>query len=360
MVGVRRFALLVIAAGCGSVRSSNTAIDGSTNVDGSAGNDDAGTACGHRGQACCAGVCELRASCDGTACIAADVWSSSADGTFNFDGGSWVHPILSGTTSQLPGVNGLWGTTSTFVVGVGTNALILRYDGTSWHKDVAARTDGTGTLYGVAGSSATDVWAVGDAHFTHYTGGWVDVTPPTTSDPFLAVWLSAPGEGWACGQSGVLAQLHNNTWMFVNRRGSSYARNGLWGSGPKDIWMVGSRHSLVTGTPLSIEHYDGSSWNDVSDTLDPQGSLPPLNALWGSDATHVWAVGENGTIVFWNGTLWKSLLSGTTDSLSAVWGSGPNDVWVAGAGGVRHFNGTTWSAIPGLSSRPVAVWLSQQ
>jgi hypothetical protein len=54
-----------------------------------------------------------------------------------------------------------------------------------------------------------------------------------------------------------------------------------------------------------------------------------------------------------------AILSGTTDALSAVWGSGPGDVWVAGKGGVRHFNGTTWSAVPGLTS-PVALWLSQQ
>jgi hypothetical protein len=60
--------------------------------------------------------------------------------------------------------------------------------------------------------------------------------------------------------------------------------------------------------------------------------------------------------VFWNGQFWKQLLSGTTDNLSAVWGSGPSDLWVAGSGGVRHFNGTAWSPIPGLTSPPIALW----
>jgi len=27
---------------------------------------------------------------------------------------------------------------------------------------------------------------------------------------------------------------------------------------------------------------------------------------------------------------------------------------------VRHFNGIAWSSIPGLTSPPVALWLSQQ
>jgi hypothetical protein len=360
MVGFRSFLFLIAVAGCGSVR--NNPGDGSVGTtDGSSGSD-GGAQCGTRGLACCAGKCDARSSCDGTVCIAADVWASGADGTFDFNGGAWTHPLLAGSTAQLPPVNGLWGTTSSFVVGVGNAALILRYDGTGWRKDVPARADGTGTLFGVAGSGASDVWAVGDAHFAHYTGsGWLDVTPPATNgEAYLAVWLSGPGEGWACGQAGILAHLSGGTWTGAGRLGGSFGRNGLWGSGPSDVWMVGFKHSLATGLPLSIEHYDGTAWTNGAGMLDPQGTLPPLNAVWGSDATHVWAVGENGTIVFWNGQLWKSVLSGTTDKLSAVWGSGPNDVWVAGAGGMRHFNGTTWAPVPGLSSPPTAVWLSQQ
>jgi len=184
--------------------------------------------------------------------------------------------------------------------------------------------------------------------------------PPTNGEPFFAVWLSGPGEGWATGQSGNLAHLSGGTWSFVSRLGGNFGRNGLWGSGPSDVWMVGFNHSLATGSPLAIDHYDGKTWSNGAGMLDPNGTLPPLKAVWGSDTTHVWAVGDGGTIVFWNGVLWKSVLSGTTDNLSAVWGSGPNDVWVAGTGGVRHFNGNAWPPIPGLTSPPVALWLSQQ
>lgn len=195
----------------------------------------------------------------------------------------------------------------------------------------------------------------------HYNGtNWTDVTPPATNGlPYLAVWLSSPGEGWAVGEEGFRAHLPGDTWTGAGREGNGYDKTGLWGSGSKDVWAVGERHTL-TGLPFAILHYDGSAWSDGAGMLDTQAALPPLNAVWGSDATHVWAVGENGTIVFWNGQFWKLLLSGTTDKLSAVWGSSPTDLWVAGSGGVRHFNGIAWSAIPGLTSSPVALWLSQQ
>jgi hypothetical protein len=61
----------------------------------------------------------------------------------------------------------------------------------------------------------------------------------------------------------------------------------------------------------------------------------------------------------WNGNIWTPLLTGAgaSESLKAVWGSGPGDVWVVGSAGVRHFDGTSWSQIPGLNM-PTTVWLS--
>ena len=63
--------------------------------------------------------------------------------------------LTSGTTSTLYGV---WGTSATNVYAVGTDGTILRYDGTSW----AAMTSGTTQeLRAVWGTSAANVYAVG-------------------------------------------------------------------------------------------------------------------------------------------------------------------------------------------------------
>jgi hypothetical protein len=363
--------------GCGSVGSGGHAgtVDGSPGVpsgdasdpgsaDGGPGAIDApptdtGPTCGQRGQACCpSSMCELRASCDGTACIAADVWASGVDGTANFNGGSWTHPLLGGTTQPLPGVSALWGTTAAFVVGVGTNGIILRRDGTTWHRDRVPSSDGTGSLFAVSGSSATDVWAVGDGVFSHYDGtGWLDSTAPPSNDlPYLGVWMSSATDGWATGVEGILAHFTGGAWVGAGHIGNGFDRSGIWGFAANNIWKVGSHHTL-TGLFAAIDHYDGTSWTGATIS---GGDLPVLTAVWGSDPSHVWAVGEAGTIVFYDGALWQPILSGTGDDLTAIWGSGPNDVWVAGASGMRHFNGTGWEAIPGLTSPPVAVWLSPE
>jgi hypothetical protein len=259
-------------------------------------------------------------------------------------------------------VNALWGTSATFVIGVGTSGLIVQNQGSAWQKQTVG--DGTETFLAVAGAGASDVWAVGDASFAHFNGtSWSVVAPPSgaNGNPFRAIWLSGPGAGWAVGTQGVYAQLTGGTWTFIGHSSNGVDYNGVWGSAANDVYIVGNSHSIAAvGNPLLISHYDGSTWNDMSNSVDPNSTMPPLNAIWGADATHVWAVGEGGTVVVWNGSMWTPQLTGagSSESLHAVWGSGARDVWVAGSAGVRHFNGTAWSSIPGLTA-PVAIWLSQ-
>ncbi len=318
--------------------------------------------CGGRGQPCCSGaVCSARATCDGTACIAADVWASELDGTFNFTGATWTQPLISGTTQPLAAVNGIRGTSPTFIIGVGNSGLVLQNAGTGWKKQIVG--DATATYFGVAGSGASEAWAVGDVYFAHWNGSsWSTVAAPSgaNGNPFYAVWLSAAGEGWAVGEEGVYAQLSGGTWTFIAHSSNGYTYKGVWGSAKNDVYVVGNGHSIAgVGSPLLIRHYDGVTWSDVSSTVDPSHAMGPLNAIWGSDASHVWAVGENGNVIFWNGTVLTPLLTGatSTESLKAIWGSGPRDVWIAGSAGVRHFNGTAWSPISGLSG-PTTIWLS--
>jgi hypothetical protein len=59
-----------------------------------------------------------------------------------------------------------------------------------------------------------------------------------------------------------------------------------------------------------------------------------LYGVWGRSSSDVYAVGQNGTVLHYDGTLWKPLFwaSGTTGStLYVVRGSGPTYVYVAGA-----------------------------
>jgi photosystem II stability/assembly factor-like uncharacterized protein len=59
-----------------------------------------------------------------------------------------------------------------------------------------------------------------------------------------------------------------------------------------------------------------------------------LHAVWADAPDDAWAVGDVGTIVHFNGTMWTPVSSPTSLTLYAIWGSGPMDVWAVGEQGV--------------------------
>ena len=50
----------------------------------------------------------------------------------------------------------------------------------------------------------------------------------------------------------------------------------------------------------------------------PQGNS--LNAVLSISNNDVYAVGYNGTIMHYDGNIWKSMPSGTTNNLCSIWG----------------------------------------
>lgn len=83
-----------------------------------------------------------------------------------------------------------------------------------------------------------------------------------------------------------------------------------------------------------------------------------LHGIWGSSASHVYAVGADGLVLFYNGNAWTQQPIGTTADLHAVSGRAAQDVWAVGDDAtVRHFDGLAWQVIdaPADDYRAVAT-----
>jgi hypothetical protein len=104
---------------------------------------------------------------------------------------------------------------------------------------------------------------------------------------------------------------------------------------------------------------------DFCSTAFPVTRQTALNAVWGSGPTDVWAVGTRGTILHGDGTTFVSVATGT-DTYFAVWGTAKNDVWTVNATAPLHSDGfqtgaatftaqkgTTWNANGASSGR---IW----
>ncbi|MFH0801224.1 MAG: IPT/TIG domain-containing protein [bacterium] len=134
---------------------------------------------------------------------------------------------------------------------------------------------------------------------------------------------------------GVTSNAFNFTvtaknWIRQNPLPTGYPLDGVWGAANNDVYAVGQN-----GTVL---HYDGS-WSIMS-----SGTTSTLRGIWGASSSSIFAVGLNGAIIRYNGSAWSPMSSGITTALSGVWGAAANDVFAVGdSGKIRYYNGTAWS-----------------
>lgn len=110
--------------------------------------------------------------------------------------------------------------------------------------------------------------------------------------------------------------------------------NAIWGFSSDNLWAVGDSGQILR-------------WNGTAWALSPSGTTRNLNSIWGSSPTDLWAVGELGTILHFDGSAWSLTPApgGSTVTLQVVRGSGPTDVWVGGnMGTIFRYNGSMWTA----------------
>jgi formylglycine-generating enzyme required for sulfatase activity len=160
----------------------------------------------------------------------------------------------------------------------------------------------------------------------------------------------------ACVKAGVCDPPQNNasrtrpgyygttSWSLLES-GTANTLFGVWGSGERDVFVVGEQGTIL--------HYDGSAWSTMSSSISED-----LYGVWGSSGEDVYAVGGGGTILHYNGTDWSTISSGTTYDLNNVWGSSASDVFAVGPGGlVLHFNGDSWSPMnSGTTNGLYGIW----
>jgi len=129
---------------------------------------------------------------------------------------------------------------------------------------------GDDALYGVWGTSASDVFAVGvQGVILHYDG---------------STW-STMASFATCGCWDDLHAPHG----YEDMSGCLF---GVWGSAWNDVYAVGWKD----GTGGIILHYDGSIW---STSFGIENVI--LRDVWGGSSSDVFAVGDGGTILHYAG-----------------------------------------------------------
>lgn len=189
---------------------------------------------------------------------------------------------------------------------------------------------------------------------------WVQKTQSNTDEDLNGVWVSAVKNTndpmlptlkiYTVGNGGTIIYSENGTDWTAQTSNTPNNLNAVWGSSATNIFAVGDY-----GTILHSSN-EGTTW-----TTRTSNTSNSLNAIWGSSTTDIFAVGNYGTIVHSiNGTDWVVQTSSTAYNINGIWGSSATDVFAVGDyGTILHTSnsGTAWTAqTSGTSYSLNAVW----
>ena len=255
-----------------------------------------------------------------------DVWSSSATHAiavgelgfiFRYDGTSWTRQAA----PTLERLNTVWAASANSAFVGGDNGVLLHWGGNSWTAQTSPTRD---HIYAMWGASSNSVWAVTDAGEVLFWNGTRWTIVHTQAQPLYGVFGTESDDVHAVGLSGTSLHWNGTTWSSRSTN-SSHVLVGLWASASTQAFSVGAR-DFSSGVAM---RYNGA-WSEVT-----PGTNNILSAIWGAVEFDLYAVGDVGTIVRYNGTGWVPMVSGTTEFLWAV--SGAPDA--TGAGFAVGLNG---------------------
>jgi len=236
-----------------------------------------------------------------------DVWAAGGYRILvHYDGSTWTQADLPIAANQYA----VWGLGPNDVYTTGQygyqTGQVLHWDGSSWTSMYVTNSE----LIDIWGSSATNLYVVGDGRLVHYDGTtWTDI-PTGLSTAFNVDRLQS-------------------IWGVAN------SHRGV------NVWMAGYHGRIM--------HYDGRSV-----TTELELPTETFSAIRGSGPRDIFAVGSHGLIWHFDGSRWSSMNSGTTASLLGVFALGKSDVYAAGEGGVLlHYDGHTWSSLNSGTTLPL-------
>jgi hypothetical protein len=141
----------------------------------------------------------------------------------------------------------------------------------------------------------------------------------------------------------------------ASNQAASLANEDLWLQVPSptqetlhDVAVVSANDAWAVGENQTILRWDGLAWTAFADPLG--------NSWYGIDmvtADDGWIVGDFGALLRWNGASWQSQVLPTTRALRSIDMISATDGWAVGDESlIIHWDGSQWTPVPNLPFDP--------
>jgi hypothetical protein len=264
-----------------------------------------------------------------------DVWLAGADDgqgplVLHGDGHAWTRRDT-GVTGDLWWVNALEGGSVFFG---GSNATVLRYDGTAF-ATLATPGPAAATVFGVWAAAEDDVYAVGSLDgkdgFVWHSDGSAFVAVPLDGLPLaengetpglFKVWGTSASDVWVVGANAVVLRGSAVDGFALVQAGGSDTLFTVHARGSEVVMVGGSSSGLL----LAAE--DGALVDET-----PAGA-PLLQGVSVAADGSVWAAGYGGSIYHGSDGVFAPVDPGldftASESLHSIWADADGGVWAAG------------------------------
>jgi hypothetical protein len=273
----------------------------------------------------------------------------------------------------------------------------------SWNLVSSPNAGTYNSLIAVAGSSTSDVWAVGNTQSVsgapatlaqHFDGtSWTIVSTPNpgVQNVLRGVAAISTKDAWAVGveflssggNQGLILQWKGTAWSQVTAPtipGRAIYLNRVAAISSKDAWAVGgSFDSSGLNAPVTM-HWNGKKWTIVTiPNVGPYGST--LTAVAPVSTNDVWAIGDTSmnpsrssymTLAeHWDGKKWSTVSTPNANAGDNVFNAAvavaTNDVWAIGdyyttrnifATLTEHWDGKSWKIVKSLNKGTAGDYLT--
>lgn len=259
--------------------------------------------------------------------------------------------MQSGTISDLKSV---WGTSSENMYSVGTQGIILHWDGKVWAEMVSGVEDDLNDIWGL---SADHVYAVGREVLRWNGIMWTRMPdPPGEGNDIVGfnendLYIAGGRENHSPGR-GYIGHWNGTAWEVVYDDNQN-ALYEIFCRDDRDFYAVGTYAWFGLGG--QIIHWDRSEWNRYSDRTR-------LFTIWGNSSDNIYAAGDHGYILQWDGIALYEMDSWVDKELRCLTGDAAGNIYVVGdKGSILYYPAMatpnpTQSPISPATNTPFSTW----